>query len=440
MSGISLEILAILVLILANGLFAMSEFAVVAARKPRLRRAADEGSRNARIALELASQPGDFLSTVQVGITLIGTLAGAFSSVTIAGKLGQWLNDFVWIRPHGTAVAFALVVVAITYATLIFGELVPKRLALTNPERLAIALSPAMRLVARIAEPAVRFLSWSTNVVLRLLPVPSAGEGVVTEEEIKVMFEQSARAGAVQEAEQEMVEGVFRLGDRRVADLMTPKRNIVWLDIRTSGEEIRKTLASCPYSRFPVIDGGIDKVLGILHVKDLSLQLMEGRPLDPLSCLRRAWFVPERTPAMRVLKQFQKSHEDIALVVDEHGEVEGLLSLTDLLEAIVGDLPSRGEPPEPGAVRREDGSWLVDGMMPVFQFKEELGFDRLPGEEDDVFTTLGGFVMARLGRVPAETDQFVCDGHRYEVVDMDGMRVDKVLVSAAEPAPPAPTA
>ncbi len=430
MLGTGLELLAIIALIVANGVFAMSEIAVVSARRALLRQKAEEGNRNARIALDLAADPNDFLSTVQVGITLIGTLAGAFGGATIAAKLGAWFDRMPAIAPHGETLALAIVVVVISYLSLILGELVPKRLALANPEMVAAAMAPSMRLLSRAAAPAVRFLSMSSGVVLRLLSVRSQGAGA--EEEIRMLIEQGARTGAFQEGEQEMLEGVLRLGDRRIGELMTPRQNIVWLEARASAVDIRKVIAAHIYSRYPVAEGSLDRVIGVVHVKDLAGVLMEGRRVDLRACARPVQYIPELTRAPRAIQSFQKSRNQLALVVDEHGGVEGLITLTDLVEAIVGDLPSHGEAPEPIAARGEDGSWVVDGMMPLFAFKERLGIEHLAGEEGGV-TTLGGFVMARLGRVPEPADSFEFDGRRYEVIGMDGRRVDKVLIREATP-------
>jgi len=435
MLGTGLELLAILVLIVANGLFAMSEIAVVSARKGLLRQQSEEGSRSARIALELATAPSEFLSTVQVGITLIGTLAGAFGGTTIAVAFGHWLNGFRWMAPYGEPVAFATVVIGISYLSLILGELVPKHLALTKPEMVASAVAPSMRVLSKAGAPVVRLLGLSTDLVLRLLSVRHVDHGAVTEEEVSMLIAQAARTGAFVLGEEEMLEGVMRLRDRRIGELMTPRPNIAWLDVRASAADIGKTLAENVHSRYPVADGSLDRVLGIVTVKDMAARLLEGKPLDLRSSLRPAAFVPELTRGIQALTLFRKRRQQIALVVDEHGGVEGLITLADLVEAIIGEMPVPGERPEPDAVRRPDGSWLVDGMMPVFAFKQRLGIESLPGEDESDFTTVGGFVMARLGRVPAALDWFECDGRRYEVVDMDGRRVNRVIVSASSPAP-----
>jgi len=312
---------------------------------------------------------------------------------------------------------------------LIVGELVPKRIALSNPERFAMLAAQPMRLLSRIGSPAVRFLTWSTDVVLRLLPIRRGAEPPVTEDEIKLMMEQGAQAGAFAPAEQEMIQGVFDLGDRRAAELMQPRRSVVWLDIEDTPETIREVIGQSKFSRFPVGEGSLDKVLGYVHVKKLLDLCVQGKPLDVKACLADLPVVPESMRALSILEVFKQSRTHIALVVNEHGAAEGMITMHDILEAVVGDLPAPGDKPEDHAVRREDGSWLVDGITPVFELKDLLGLHELPGEEDESFATLGGFIISQLRRIPSPGDHFEAQGKRYEVVDMDGNRIDKVLVS-----------
>jgi len=428
-SGTSIEIIAIILLVLANGVFALSEIAIASSRKARLRQHAEEGKREAQVALDLASDPNQFLSTVQIGITLIATLTGAFGGVTLARELGVYLNTWPLVAPHGESVAITIVVLAISFLSLILGELVPKRIALSSPERFAMAVAIPMRTLSRVGSPAVRFLSWTTDVILKLIPIRHQSEPPVTEEEIKLMIEEGTEAGAFEEAEQEMIEGVFGLGDRRAVELMRPRMNIVWVDVQDTSEAIWATISKSTYSRFPVGDGSFDQVIGYVHVKDLLGLHIEGRPVDWKTVIRPLPAVPETMRALKVLEVFQQSRTHIALVVNEHGGAEGLITMHDILEAVVGDLPSPGDKPEPHATEREDGSWLVDGTTPVFEFKELLDIKDLPGEDDGGFTTLGGFVVAQMGRIPAAGDHFEVGPKRYEVVDMDRNRVDKVLVS-----------
>jgi len=434
-SGTSIEIIAIILLVLANGVLALSEMAIASARKARLRQYSEEGKRKAAIALKLANDPNQFLSTVQVGITLIATLAGAFGGVTLAEKLALHLNTLPLVAPHGESAAITIVVLAISFLSLILGELVPKRIALASPERLAMAVAVPMRALSKVASPAVWFLGKTTDGILKVLPIRAQSEPSVTEEEIKQMIEEGTEAGAFEEAEQEMIEGVFQLGDRRAVELMRPRMNIIWIDVQDTPEAIWATIGGSTYSRFPVGDGSLDQVIGYVHVKDLLGLHIEKRPLEWKAVMRTLQAVPETMRALKVLEVFQQSRTHIALVVNEHGGAEGLITMHDILEAVVGDLPSLGEKPEVHATQREDGSWLVDGSMPVFEFKELLDIMELPGEDNGGFTTLGGFVVSHIGRIPSAGDHFEVGYKRYEVVDMDRNRVDKVLVSGL-PAPP----
>ena len=428
MSSITLEILIILVLIIVNGVFSMSEMAIISARKVRLQHQANQGDAKARAALELAEAPNRFLSTVQVGISLIGILTGAFGGATLADKLASYLILIPGLAPYSQAIAFAIVVLTIAYLSLIIGELVPKRLALNNPERIAANVAIPMRMVETIASPVVHLLSASTDLVLRVLGIGPSTEPQVTEEEIKVLIEQGTEAGTFEEAEQDMVERVFRLGDRPVNALMTPRPDIVWLDLEDSAEENRQKMMESAHSRFPVCQGGLDDVLGVLHVTDLLSRSLSGQPLDLAISLRQPVFVPESTRGLKVLELFKQTGIHMALVIDEYGVVQGLVTLNDILVEIVGDVSSADELGNPQAVQREDGSWLLDGMLPVDEFFELFEIEELRGEHRGSYQTLGGFVMTHLGRIPAAADHFEWEGMRLEVMDMDGNRVDKVLV------------
>jgi putative hemolysin len=427
--GAGIEVIVIVGLVLANGLFAMAEIAVVSARKARLRQRAEEGDAKSRIALALAESPGDFLSTIQVGITLIGTLAGAYGGAIVAGELSARLSRLPLLAPYSQPLAIGVVVLAVTYLSLILGELVPKRIALNNPEGVASALAPPMQHLSRVARPVVKFLSWSTSVVLQLLPLRRFEQAAVTEEEIKALVEEGAQAGTVEESEQELVHGVFRLGDRRVVDVMTPDLKVAWLDVSASPADVAELIRQSGHSRFPVCEGSLDRVLGIAHVKDLFAVLASGESLDLRASLRQPLFIPEAMEALTVLERFKQTGTHVGVVVDERGGVLGIVTLKDILEAITGDLPALDEPSAPGAVRREDGSWLADGTLPVADLKELMELRKLPLEDEGAFSTLGGFVMTYLGRVPAPSDCFEYDGVRFEVMDMDGNRVDKVLIS-----------
>lgn len=428
MSSGVFEFFFIVVLILANGVFAMSEIAVISARKVRLKTLADEGNHKARVALNLADSPNLFLSTVQIGITLVSVLSGAFSGAFLADPLAGFLGRLEPIEPYSPAVALAVIVVGITYLSLVVGELVPKRLALNHPERIALFMAPFMKTLSRIAAPVVRLLGASTDLVLALVGMRPTSEPPVTEEEIRVLIDQATDAGVFEEAEQDMVERVFRLADRRVGILMTPRRKIKWLDLKDPLEKNRKRIIKSPFSRFPVSQERLGNLLGVVHVKDLLNRSLAGYPFDVKSCLKPPLFVLENMHVLKVLETFKETGHQMAIIVDEYGTVEGLVTLTDILEAIVGVIPSPDECEEPRVTEREDGSWLVDGMLPVDELKEIFDIRSIPGEKEGYFDTLGGLVMTYLGRIPAAGDSFEACGLRFEVVDMDGRRVDKVLI------------
>ena len=426
MSRIAIEILIVVLLILVNGLFAMAEIAVVSARKTRLQQQAQEGDKKAQAALELANAPNQFLATIQIGITLVGIVAGAFGGATIAEELAKVLQQVPVLAPYGEAIGVAVVVLAITYLTLVVGELVPKRLGLNNPERVAARLAPFMRTLSRLASPLVRSLSLSTDLVVRLLRVQPGQEVAVSEEEISLLLEHGTRAGVFEPGEQEMVEQVFHLGDVPIKAIMTPRMDVVWLDLDDPAEEVRSVVAKAGHSRYPVARGDLDHMLGLVYAKDLLAAGLEGRPLDLEAILRPALFMPETVTALEAVERLKENHTDAALVVDEYGGLEGLLTVDDILRAIVGDISAPGGAAEPGAVQRQDGSWLLDGMLPVEKVKELLGVDSLPHEGSD-YHTLGGLAMLCLERIPSPGDRFECCGWQLEVVDMDGRRVDKIL-------------
>jgi putative hemolysin len=429
---ITFEVLFIVLLLIANGVFAMSELAVVASRKTRLQRMADSGDTRASAALDLAQQPERFLSTIQIGITLIGIFAGAVGGATIAEQLGAKIGTVPSLAPYGEAIGLIVVVLSIAYLSLVIGELVPKRLALTHPERVALVVAGPMRGLARLASPVVSILSVSTSAVLKFLRIRAPREPPVTEDEIKVLLRQGTQAGVFEEVEQEMIESVFRLTDRSVEALMTPRIDIIWLDINDPPEKLHRKVAESTYSRFPVCRGNLDNLLGIVKAKDMLSRCVSGAPLDLQADLKQPLFVPESTRAIRALEMFKAARTHLALVIDEYGAVEGLVTTNDILEAIVGDIAPVQSDAGKDAVLREDGSWLLEGTLPVDEFREIFSVERLPGEERGVYHTLAGFILFHLGRLPTEADHFEWHGLRFEIVDMDGKRIDKVLVMATK--------
>jgi putative hemolysin len=424
-----MEILVIFLLMICNGLFAMSEMAVVASRKVRLRQWAEKGNYRAEAALDLAQSPNRFLSTIQLGITLIGILAGAFGGTTIAKSLEGYLREITFLQRYSEVLSLGIVVLGLTFLSIVLGELVPKRLALNSPERIASIVAVPLRLLATISYPLVQVLTMSSEGVLKLLGFKPSKEPPITEEEIKFLIEQGTQAGVFAEKEKDIVKSVFRLADRQVGVLMTPRLEIVWLDVNASQEENRQKIIEHPYSRFPVALDDLDNVLGLVRAKDLLDQGLAGRRLDLKEKMTSPLFIPESAPALHLLELFKKSRPHLALVVDEYGGIQGLITLNDILESIVGDFSSQNHPEEPQAVRREDGSWLVDGMLPVDEFKELFGLERIPGEGSGHFQTLAGFMMMQMGRVPGPGEFFEWAGLRFEVADMDGKRIDKALIS-----------
>ncbi len=419
----------VFLLILLNGFFAMSELAIVSARRVRLKQIADEnhkGATGARLALQMGEDPSSFLSIVQIGMTLNSVLAGAFSGATLTGEFGAYLDTISWITPYGGPVAFGLTVAGVTYVNLVIGELLPKRIGLSYAEPIAMHVAHAMGFFATVAAPVVWLLRQSTDISLRLLRLENPRETAVTQEEVQHMIAEGTETGVFKPAERNMLEGVMRLSDRTVRTIMTPRLDMVWLNVDDPPREHKNIIQSSGYSRFPVARGELDEILGIVHAKDLLNASFEGHALELKTIMRPALVVPDSTPVLRLLDQFKHRGQHLAIIVDEYGSVEGIVSVTDILEAITGEMPERGQEGMDKPVRREDGSWLLDGMMPIDEVEALVGLKNLRGEGD--FHTLAGFVVDKLGRIPAAGDYFRWEGARFEVVDMDGRRVDKVFV------------
>jgi putative hemolysin len=425
-----MDIALLLFLILLNGVFAMAEIAVVSSRKSRLQRLAEDGSPGANSALELHNEPSNFLSTIQIGITSIGILSGAIGETALADPLAAWFSGWVLLVPYAKGIALTLVVVALTYFSVVVGELVPKRLGLLAPEGIASLVARPMNTLAHVARPLVWLLSTSSGLVLRVLGAKRKEEPPVTDDEINVLMEQGAEAGVFHESEQEIVSNVLRLDEQRIAAIMTHRSDIYFIDLDEPEEEIRRRLAESPFERIVVCRDGLDHIAGVLRTSDLLKPMLDGEALHIEVRLREPLYVPESVTTTQLLENFRQTRMQIALIVDEYGELEGLVTLTDVLISIVGDLPSADGNDEVDVVTREDGSWLVDGSVSVERLKSALGIEEdLPGEEENAFNTLGGLVMHMLGRVPAVADHFEWEGLRFEVVDMDRNRVDKVLVA-----------
>ncbi|EXI76052.1 MAG TPA: hemolysin family protein [Candidatus Accumulibacter phosphatis] len=425
-----MDVALLLFLIILNGILAMSEIAVVSSRQSRLQKLAEDGHSGARSALVLQQEPSTFLSTVQVGITTVGILSGAIGEAALAAPLADWLRSLALPEPHADAVAMTVVVVGVTYCSVVVGELVPKRLGLLAPERVASLVARPMGAVSRLARPLVWLLSSSSSLLLRLLGARRTQDSTVTDDEIKVLMGQGAEAGVFHASEQAIVSNVLRLDEQRISAIMTHRKDIYVLDLNAGEEEIRRRLADSPYRRIVVCRDGLDRIVGVLRTSDLLKGVLLGQPLAVEAFVRPALYVPASVTTTQLLETFRRAHQQCALMVDEYGGLQGLVTLTDVLTSIVGDLPTSDAPEELDIVVREDGSWLADGSVPIERLKGVLGIHgELPGEDDNAFNTLGGFVMYVLGRIPLPADHFTLEDLRFEVVDMDRHRVDKVLIA-----------
>jgi len=417
-------LIAIAVLLLLNGVLAVAETALLSVRKARLQNQSNKGDIRAGTVLKLIENPNQFISVVQIGITSIDLLIGALSGATLGVWVDTQLEKIPFLHAPSTAIGLIVGILPITYLSLVLGELVPKRLALRNPEQASVWVAPLMLFFSKIFSPLVKLLSFSTEAVLRLMGVKQNIEPPITEEEIHMLIDQGTQAGVFQEAEQDMVEGIFSLSDRRVYSLMTPRTEIIWLDVEESVDEIHKKIAESVYSRFPVRQDSLETIVGIVKSRDLLVQSLSGEEIKLKSLLKPAFFIPETMFASRALELFKEKGTELLLVIDEFGGLQGLITINDILEEIVGEI----EMEEPQATQRQDGSWLLDGMLEVDEFKEIFQFKELPHEDE--YETLSGFMMVSLGRVPQPSDHFEWNNLRFEVVDMDGRRVDKVLVTA----------
>lgn len=428
MDNVVFEVVFIAALIVINGVFSMTEIAVVSARRVRLARAAEAGNAGAAAAIKMQEHPETFLSTVQVGITLIGILSGAFGGALLADEFSELVARSAFLAPYADMIGFGIVIITITYFTLIIGELVPKNLALNKPELIASTFSRPMNLISRLTAPVVWLLSGSTALVLKVLRIRKSTDAAITEEEIKAHIAHGTEIGILDETEQELIESIIKLDDQRVTAIMTSRLKILWLDLEDDVEINRQKLIDSPFSRLPVCRESLDNIVGIVKSRDLLSHLLISGELDLETVLKQPVYVPESITGLELLEVFKKSHSLMALVIDEFGAVEGLVTMNDVLEEIVGHLPVGGVTRQ-SIVQREDGSWLIDGYISIVDLKDLLGENFFPDAERKQYQTLAGFILARLEKVPGVGEAFKWRGYAFEVVDMDGRRIDKVLVS-----------
>lgn len=417
------DLIIIIILLILNGVLAMTEAALLAVRVARLENLAKDGDKKAKSAIKLAENPNQFLSTIQVGITLIDVMTGAIGGATLAMVVSGWFSNIPKLQPYSNSIGLFLVIGTITFFSIILGELVPKRLAIQQPEKIASLMAGPMAFTSRVMTPVVRFLSATTNFVLKILGVNDSNSPLVTEEEIQVLLDQGTQAGIFEEVEQDMVQGVFSLNDRRLSSLMTPRSEITWLDVNDKPDVVIKKIAESQYSRLPVCRGELDHILGVVKAKDVLLAEMvkKGRHIKEL--LEPAFFLPESAFASHALAMFREGESEVIFIIDEFGVVQGLVTIVDIVTEIIGEFANES----PQAVQRPDGSWLFDGMLPIEDFKMIFNLADLPSEKE--YETLAGFVLILMGRVPKPAERHEWNGLNFEIMDMDGNRVDKVLVS-----------
>ncbi len=426
-----MEILILLILILLNGILALSEIAIVSAKKSKLNAAVKRGDIGAKTALKLAENPSRFLSTVQIGITLIGILTGVYSGENLTRSLEMWLNKLEPIQPHSHSVAVTIVVVAITFFSLVLGELVPKRIGLAMPETIAGIMSKPMFLLSRITAPFIWLLSNTTEFIVKLFGLGKSTENQVTEEEIKAIISEGTEAGAIEEIEQDIVENVFHMGDRRIRSLMTPRIDVVWLNVDDSNFEIKEKIKASVHTIFPVAEGDVDKILGVVFVKDLLASSFDKEDVNLRKHLKTPLFIPENIKAFKVLEKFKESKMHFAVVLNEFGGVSGIATMNDLLETLVNDVDEEYEN-DKEIVERADGSYLIDASIPFPDFLRYFEVGNVHEEELNQYNTLGGLVFNLSRSIPQVGAKFVWKGFHLEVLDMDGRRIDKVLVSKPE--------
>ena len=436
MSKVAFEVGIIFLLLIANGVFAMAEIAVVSSKKARLRRLAEQGNGKARIALELAESPNRFLSTVQIGITLVGIFAGAFGGATLAAELAKAIGQISFVAHYADKIALGIVVAVITYFSLVLGELVPKRFGLSNPEGVAMAVALPMNWLSKFAGPVVSFLSVSTEALLRLVGFKPGKEVTVSEEEVRVMMQEGVRAGAFNKVESQIVHSALELDQLPVREIMTPRPKVIWLNQEDQHDQIWHKIVVSGHSHFPVYEGNRDHTVGVVSVKAIYANLAAGAGVNLKDLMIPPLIVPESQTVLQLVETFKQSGKHIALVTDEFGSIAGLVTLNDVMEAVVGEFPTQGERAKPAARKRDDGSWLIDAMIDLEAVERALPGVKFGGDAHSEYQTLAGFVVKTLGRVPREGETFEAQGYIFEVLDMDRHRVDKVLVLPAKGAPP----
>lgn len=423
-------LIILIILILVNGLFAMAETAVVSSRKSRLKHRAQHGNKAARVAYKLARNPGRFLATVQIGITVIGILSGAFAEERLAAHVAAWLEPLPWVGPYSDVLSTAILVAALTYFALVIGELIPKRIALMYPESIASAIALPMRWVSQLARPLVKLLDFSTEVLLKLMGVRQPKDTPVTPEELKVLIEEGANAGIFDQTEQDIVTNVFRLAERRASSLMTPRTEIIYLLANESPELVHEKILERPHAFYPIVENHLDHVMGVISAKDIMARVMAGKDVEPTTLMRRPLIVPESISILQMLDSFRQNPAQIAFVADEYGSILGIVTQNQVVEAIVGEMPTVEERHEPNMILKDDGSFVVNGGMAADDLAEKLALPPMPGRNH--YDTVGGFVLMQLQRIPAVGDVFQWGGATFEVLDMDGKRIEKVLVIPPE--------
>ncbi|WP_083711231.1 hemolysin family protein [Domibacillus epiphyticus] len=430
MDSIWISIVFVLILIIANGIFAMTEIAIVTSKKNRLEKLQEEGDSRAAYALKLAEDPNQLLSTIQIGITLIGVITGAFGGATIAGQLAVYVEQIEVLSPFSYELSFAVVVGLSTYLSLIIGELVPKRIGMGNPEKVACAVAKPMFYFSKIGKPLIWFLSKSTEIVLKLMRIKPTKEPDVTEEEITQLIEQGVYSGVVEAIEQDLVEQIFYLGDKRLGDILTPRTQLVWIDIEDSFEENIRRMNESRYSKFPVGEGSLDNFQGILHTKDVFSKMVSAEEFKLTECIEETLVLPEAMKVFQALEILKKSGQHEAIVIDEYGGIEGFVTLHDIVENIVGDMPE--DETEPQIVERNENSWLADGLVSIDTFMRYFELEEITILHGSNFHTLGGFITNQIGEIPKVKDTIQVGDLLLEVVDMDQFRVDKVMISRVE--------